>query len=128
MMTLEGVMPGTVCRVLVVEDEPLIRLSTSEMLREAGYEVTEAGNAIEALACDDAFGPFDLIFTDVRMPGEIDGVALADILSVRRPDTSILVTTGTPHLVPAGWQAAIVRKPYGLTELLNRISTVLKGG
>ena len=63
--------------VLVVEDEILVRLTMADCLRAAGYVVVEAANATEALAVLTSGEPVDVIFTDVRMPGAMDGLMLA---------------------------------------------------
>jgi PleD family two-component response regulator len=64
--------------VLVVEDEMMVRMPIAEYLRDCGYSVVEAANASEAIAAVDAEGPFSLVFSDIRMPGKMDGVGLAE--------------------------------------------------
>ncbi len=73
--------------VLLVEDEVLIRLMVAEELRSQGLQVLEASNADEALAILESSLPVDLLFTDVRMPGRMDGVALAKLAQARFPRT-----------------------------------------
>ena len=65
-------------RVLLAEDEGLIRLITKQFLQENGFEVTEAWNGEEAARLLNGPDSFDVLFTDVRMPGSLDGIALAE--------------------------------------------------
>ena len=81
--------------ILVVEDEVLIRLVIADYLRECGFKIYEAGTAAEAvdiLQSDKA--TIDLIFSDVRMPGEMDGFALAQWVRTNRPGLPIILTSG----------------------------------
>jgi len=71
--------------VLVVEDEVLVRLMIADELREQGLHVLEASNADDALTILQSSLPVDLLFTDVRMPGRMDGVALARFAHSRFP-------------------------------------------
>lgn len=65
-------------RVLLVEDENLIRLVTSEILQDEGFEVVEAWNGDEAVRLLDGPDSFDILFTDVQMPGTLDGGAMLE--------------------------------------------------
>ena len=76
---------GSASTILVVEDEVLIRLHVAEELREAGFPVLEAADAGEALAILGHVDGVELIATDLRMPGELDGLALARQVRVRIP-------------------------------------------
>jgi DNA-binding NtrC family response regulator len=78
----------------VVEDEVLIRLPLAEYLRDCGYRVFEASNVAEAKAVLDADTPVDLVFSDVNMPGNGNGFALAVWIRERHPDTKVLLTSG----------------------------------
>jgi CheY-like chemotaxis protein len=81
--------------VLVVEDEVLIRLVIADYLRECGFKVYEAGNALEAveiLESDEA--AIDLVFSDVRLPGEMSGFALAQWVRKNRPGLPVVITSG----------------------------------
>ena len=111
-------------RVLLVEDEALIRLVTAEMLRDEGFEVVEARDGDEARALLNDPGNFDVLFTDVRMPGTLDGIDV--VLHARRGHPSL------PVLVVSGYAANIMRrlsglqppamfigKPYSLAEVLS---------
>jgi CheY-like chemotaxis protein len=85
-MASEGVRTKT---ILVVEDELLIRLMLVDALRDAGFEVVEASNADDALATLESQPAIDLVFTDVRMPGTMDGVGLMKLLRETRPTWSM---------------------------------------
>lgn len=80
--------------ILVVEDEALLLYSIAEELREDGFEVFEAINAGEALAALEAHPDIQLLFTDVDMPGSMDGLMLAAAVRHRWPPIKIIVTSG----------------------------------
>ena len=114
-------------RVLVVDDEPLIRAVMAEALTDEGFEVTEASSGDDALnlVLDDGF---DLLLTDIHMSGQLDGLALAAQARRVDPDLPIIVVTGRPEigrsvraLEP---RCALVAKPYTVATILDAISTV----
>ena len=72
-------------RVLVVEDEVLVQVVIAEALREAGMRVIEVGNADEAMEHIEAGTPIDFVFTDIEMPGSMNGLELVRRLQARRP-------------------------------------------
>lgn len=80
--------------VLVVEDEPLIRIVAADALADRGIMAWEAGDASEALEVLDTHPSIGLVFTDVNMPGEMSGLDLAHEVSVRRPGVGLVVTSG----------------------------------
>ena len=82
------------CTVLVVDDEPLIRLSLAMALEDKGCRTYEAGSAAEAIAVLEKNRDIAVVFTDIQMPGTMDGIALA-LAAVRDfPDLTILLMTG----------------------------------
>ena len=99
--------------VLLVEDEPLVRLVVAELLFEAGFRVIEAANAAEALAVLDSGLPVHVLLADVDMPPGINGYALAHQVRERWPAVEVLVTSGRHWPgegdLPAG--AAFLAKP-----------------
>jgi CheY-like chemotaxis protein len=113
--------------ILVVEDEPLIRLNTVDTLEAAGYEVAEAGNADAAIKILEARPDIRLVFTDVAMPGSMDGLKLAHYVRDRWPPIHLIVTSG--HLVveeaalPMG--AKFFGKPYLDRDISQAIRTML---
>ena len=80
--------------VLIVEDEPLIRLVAVDTLEDAGFAAFEASDAGQAIALLKQHKEIRILFTDVNMPGEMDGVSLAHYVRARWPEVKIVVTTG----------------------------------
>lgn len=80
--------------VLVVEDEFLIRMNTVEMVEEAGYSVLEATNADEALGILERRGDIQIVFTDINMPGSMNGVELAEMVAENWPQIHVVLTSG----------------------------------
>src|SRR5260370_24845788 len=85
--------PSTAPVVLVVENDVLLRLVTASSLRDAGFEVIEAADSAEAIRILDCI-PVDVLFSDIDMPGKLDGLALAQLVRRRRLDTRIILTSG----------------------------------
>ena len=105
--------------ILVVEDEVLIRLDNAEILRAAGYSVIEAADALEALGFISASGPLHLLITDINMPGEIDGIGLAEMARALRPGLPVVVASARSVSELAPLADRIVRKPYFASELVS---------
>ena len=80
--------------VLVVEDEILIRMDVVDQLSAFGYSLIEASSAREALEALDNADTVDILFTDVDMPGDFDGLLLAHKVAETRPEIGIIVTSG----------------------------------
>lgn len=80
--------------ILVVEDELLIRMHAVEMIEHAGFEVVEAANADEAISILEARSDITVIFTDIQMPGSMDGLKLAAAVRDRWPPVKIVTTSG----------------------------------
>src|SRR5215510_5154846 len=103
--------------ILVVEDEILIRSAVAEFLRSAGYKVIEAANAAEAVALFASGTPIDLVFSDVTMPGVMDGFGLARWVVVHHPGIHVILTSAISHARRAGEiGAGYLPKPYRLAE------------
>ena len=114
-------------RVLLVEDESLIRLLASEALQDEGFEVVEARDGDEAAKLLDGPDGFDALFTDVRMPGTLDGVDVAVRFQQRHPATPVLVASGgAPHLASrlSGLKppAVFISKPYRPCEVVAALN------
>lgn len=86
--------------ILVVEDEPLIRLGLAGLAEEWGYGAYEAGDATEAIAVIERGDTINLVITDVDMPGGMDGLVLAHTIRDRWPTISVIVTTGKVAINP----------------------------
>jgi CheY-like chemotaxis protein len=118
--------------VLVVEDELFVREPIAEYLRDCGYHVLEAGDAQEAIALVESADNVDVVFSDVRMPGDMDGFALAQWLRTNHPEVSILLTSGY-YAIPnrsAGMvrDIKLIEKPYSQPQVARRIRALLQGG
>jgi CheY-like chemotaxis protein len=112
--------------VLVVEDEIVIRKPLGEYLRGAGYSILEAANAAEAIALFSARVPIDIVFSDIQMPGPIDGLGLAQWIRLYRPGIRIALTSGAANESRAVKPAEIfVAKPYQVAEVATRIGWLL---
>ncbi len=112
-------------RVLVVDDEPLLRLFNVDMLSDAGFEVLEAPDADEALRILDTTKDIRVVFTDVEMPGAIDGFGLATRIAALWPQIGILVTSGRrlPNEFFTAPARRFVAKPYDVSKVVELIGT-----
>lgn len=113
--------------IMVVDDEVLIRLMATDILHDAGFEVVEACSADEAVALLTSGVAIDLVFTDVNMPGTIDGLGLVAYMKEALPTLPVILTTGgvsAQFLAEAG-AAAVVLKPYTEVELTRAVGQVL---
>jgi len=120
-------MPQT--HVLFVEDEDLIRLIVAETLIEAGIKVTEAGNGETAFSLLQERCDFDLLVTDVHMPGRFSGIDVALHMRSRRPEVPIVFVTGRPDALhafgPFGLHDRCILKPYRPTDVLAAVRSCL---
>jgi CheY-like chemotaxis protein len=109
--------------ILLVEDDVLVRFTTADILREAGFDVLEAVDSSEALALLTTGHPLDLVLTDIRMPGHMDGVQLASVIKNTRPNLPVALLSS--HLESAEHQADVfISKPYQpdrLVEVVKRL-------
>jgi CheY-like chemotaxis protein len=80
--------------VLVVEDDHLLRLDAADMISAAGFDVVEAANADEAIAILESRNDITVVFTDIQMPGSMDGLKLARAVRGRWPPIKIVTTSG----------------------------------
>jgi CheY-like chemotaxis protein len=113
--------------ILVVEDEHLIRMDTASFLEAAGFTVYEADNAAEAIHSLELHDEIRLIFTDINMPGSMDGLALAHYVRGRWPPVKIIVTSGYVKLrgndLPVG--ALFVGKPYHPKHIAHKMKELM---
>jgi DNA-binding NtrC family response regulator len=113
--------------VLVVEDHALIRFNAIDLLETAGFEALEASNADEAISLLKTRADIVLVFTDVEMPGSMDGVKLAHFVRNRWPPVKLIVTSGkviveASHL-PEG--ARFFPKPYNGDKMVEAVTALL---
>ncbi len=114
--------------LLIAEDDFIVRMTTAEYLRDAGFQVIEAANADEALDILKSGQSVDLLFTDVRMPGSMDGCELAKRVRAAWPTTHIILTSGySDELLTARSVSEdfVVPKPYRPHAILTKIRTVI---
>lgn len=112
--------------VLLVEDEFLIRMCATEMLEEAGFRVVGACNGDEAMGLLNKHPDISILFTDINMPGSLNGFELAKRVHEKRPSVQIILTSGriqgvTTLPVPG---STFIGKPYGSAEILRAINTI----
>ena len=112
--------------VLVVEDEALILLNTLIEIEDAGFEAISAANADAAIAILNRRNDVRLIFTDVMMPGSMDGLKLAAAVRDRWPPIKIIVTSAfrdEKHKLPAGVRFFV--KPYRAPDVITAIKELV---
>ena len=112
-------------RVLLVDDEDLVRASTAGMLSELGYEVVEAASAEEALSLLDRVPHIDGIITDHLMPG-MTGVDLAQAIRVKRPGTPVLLLSGFAEAEGMQAELPLLAKPFRQSNLAATLAALLQ--
>jgi CheY-like chemotaxis protein len=119
MMTSEARRPV----ILIVEDEPLARFDTILSFEDAGFEVVDAYDADKALLALAHRPDVGAVFTDVNMPGRLNGVELARLVHEQRPDIQVLIASGAVHIggddLPAGGR--FIAKPYNAAHVAGLI-------
>jgi DNA-binding response OmpR family regulator len=114
--------------ILVVEDETLIRLWAAGLLEENGFSVLEAENAEAALKVLESRPDVKLLFTDVQMPGSLNGMELAREVHARWPHVLLVITSGRerPTRAEIPDDGRFVAKPYNAEELLGQVKDLLR--
>jgi len=116
--------------VLIAEDEVLIRFALYDGLTDRGVRVLEAGTAAEAIHVLEAEPEIDLVFTDIRMPGPLDGLDLVRWVHSHRPGTPVVLTSGGIHKedIAADVRAdePFIAKPYDLDSVVERITDLAR--
>ncbi len=115
--------------ILVVEDEVFIRFDVADFLRESGFDVIEAGSAQEAVEAIASGARVDLVFSDIQMPGAMNGLGLAIFIRANHPGLPVILTSGAslkmdidPSIADV---APIEAKPYDPDLILARIRRTL---
>ena len=114
--------------VIVAEDEWIVRLVATEALTEAGFRVIEAEHGESALAALRLHAPaVDVLFTDIQMPGSIDGLQLAKLARALIPQIAVLIGSGnySPDLSDMPLGSRFFPKPYSLAEIAPRVRALL---
>ena len=119
-------------QVLLVKDEHLIRFAIAEVLRDEGLEVVEAENGVQAVGLIDGPDGFDVLFTDVRMPGTLDGLDVAVHCRQQHPVIPLLVVSGgaadlASRLSRLEPPALFIGKPYQPREVVTALNGLTKG-
>ena len=121
--------PNRAPTVLIVEDDVLIRMSIADYLRDCGYHVIEAGNGDEAVTVMKTDTEVDVVFSDVMMPGSIDGFSLAKWIRQERPCVRIILTSGVAKSAREARDLCddgpLVGKPYDHRAVESRIRALL---
>lgn len=116
--------------VLIVEDEFLLRMDAADMIAAAGFEVLEAGNAKEAIDILESRRDITVVFTDIQMPGSMDGLKLARAVRGRWPPIKIVATSGRLNVgetdLPEGGR--FLPKPYSALEVTGVLRELTAGG
>jgi len=112
-------------RVLVIEDEVLIRIALAEELRAAGLTVVETVNADEAWAYLKAGGRVELVFSDIAMPGTMDGIEFARRLRKYYPDVHVILTSGNTQKAAVTDLGLFLPKPYSFDAAVKTIREIL---
>jgi two-component system, response regulator PdtaR len=114
-----GAIPDSKPLVLIVEDENLVRFGAVAMVEEAGYEAISASDADEAIHILESRSDIRTVFTDIQMPGSMDGLRLAWVVRERWPPVALIVTSGKSDVLdtdlPAGGR--FIRKPYDRSQI-----------
>lgn len=112
--------------MLIVEDDPLLRMLAVEIVEEAGFAALEACNADEAVTLLEARTDIALLFTDVQMPGSMDGIRLAHAVRNRWPPVKIIVASGQVRLkladLPLG--SRFMAKPYRAEAMIAELQSL----
>jgi CheY-like chemotaxis protein len=113
--------------VLIVEDEILLRMNAAEMIGDSGFDVVEAPNAHEAIKILEARPDIHAVFTDIQMPGSMDGLRLARFVRRRWPPIQIVATSGFVKVgaddLPAG--SRFLPKPYRSEQIVATLRELI---
>jgi CheY-like chemotaxis protein len=112
--------------VLIVEDDYLVRLHAVFILEEAGFGVLEAASADEAIALLEARKDIRIVFTDINMPGSMDGLRLAHAIRSRWPPIELVVTSGQMRVRKEDMaeRGLFLGKPYEPSELVQMVRSL----
>jgi CheY-like chemotaxis protein len=116
--------------VLIVEDEFLLRMDAVDMIAAAGFEVVEAANADDAIEILESRPDITVVFTDIQMPGSMDGLKLAQAVRGRWPPIKIIATSGHVHVSPTDLPEGgrFLPKPYSSRQVTGVLRELMSGG
>ena len=116
--------------VLVVEDEMVLRMRAVDIVEDAGFTAVEAVNADQALAILEARSDIDLLFSDIQMPGSIDGLMLAHAVHERWPAIKIILVSGQVKVSDADKPAdsRFIGKPLDVKQMVAELQAMMGNG
>lgn len=117
-----SVAPAT---ILVVEDEMMIRMNTVEMVEDAGYAPLEAADADGAVAMLESRPDIALMVTDIQMPGNMDGVELAQAVHSRWPSIKIIVISGLQQPIDLPADSRFFGKPFEARDMICQMRNMI---
>jgi two-component sensor histidine kinase len=122
--------PTELPKVLVVEDEMVLRMRAVDIVEDAGFGAVEAVNADEAIAVLESRSDIALLFTDIQMPGSMDGLKLAHAVHSRWPDIGIILVSGQVKLSDADrpTDSRFFSKPLGDAQMIGELQTMISAG
>jgi CheY-like chemotaxis protein len=116
--------------ILIVEDEYMVRMNAAAMMEDAGFDVLEACNADEAIRVLESNPDISIVFTDIEMPGSMNGLKLAHTVTGRWPPIRIIATSGRFKVhdgdLPTGGR--FLSKPYNAGQILGALREMGGGG
>jgi CheY-like chemotaxis protein len=125
-----GLVQGKRPVVLIVEDDFLLRMNAVDVIEDGGFEVIEAGNADEAIVILEARSDIAVVFTDIQMPGSMDGLKLARAIRGRWPPIKIVATSGRYSVeeadLPEGGR--FLPKPYNSMQVTGMLRELIAAG
>jgi CheY-like chemotaxis protein len=110
--------------ILIVDDDPLLRMLTIELVNEAGFETLEACDADQAIAVLESCSKIAVLFTDVDMPGSMDGLKLANVVSDRWPAIEILIASARVPARNLPANSRFLRKPYREAAMIAELHSL----
>ena len=116
--------------ILLVEDEALLRLNAVDILEDAGFEIVEADTALAALKILETRPDVQVLFTDIQMPGPIDGIELARRVREQWPHVLLLITSGNirPLKTDIPDHGHFLAKPYYEAEVVREVRNLVREG
>ena len=116
--------------VLIVEDEMMLRMRAVDIVEDAGFHSVEAVNADEAMAILESRSDISLLFTDIQMPGSMDGLKLAHTVHSRWPDIKIILVSGQvkPSEAERPVDSRFFGKPLGMQQMITELQTMVGAG
>ena len=125
-----SITPTSVPNVLVVEDEMILRMRAVDIVEDAGFNSVEAANADEAISILESRSDISLLFTDIQMPGSMDGLKLAHAVHDRWPSIKIILVSGkvTPSEAERPADSRFFGKPLGVEEMIAQLQAMVGAG